>query len=145
MLRRSSVSQTNFLAGWRSGLTYLRSTQKRPMVLRCLDETGVDWMGADEISLKLRADSMLPFFIEKEWNDADTDEMLMLAEPMPALAFVDKIEIWVNEADFIQSDATITSIPALGAGDAPTKEVLHEFGVQSGTYRFECTLSRRPD
>lgn len=146
LLRRSSLTQTKFLLGWRSGLTYLRSDPKRrPLVLRCPDETGPDWLGADEITLKLRADGMLAYFLDEYWGDADTNEILKLEDKVPPLAFVAKIEIWLNEADFIQSQASITTISALGPSEAPTREVLHDISVQSGKYRFEGVLSRWSD
>lgn len=145
-LRRSDINDVAFTAAWRSGLTYLRSDPSlRPMVLRCLDETGPDWWGADEINLKVRPDGMIPFLVDEWWDDADTNEILKLETLLPTLAFVTKVEVWVYEDDFVQDDATIVDIPALGPGDPTRRELQRGFDVQSGRYQFEGTLDRLPD
>jgi hypothetical protein len=147
-LRRSDLNQVDFRVGFKPNLTYLRPVHMvRPFVLRCLDETGPDWMGADEITFKMRFDSMLPFSLEKYWNDADAEEILKLesdAGPDP-VPFVSKIEVWLNEADFIKSQFSITSIPALTPFEPITKAISHHIDIQSGTYRLEGMLSRWRD
>jgi hypothetical protein len=143
LLQRSSINDVDFRAGWRSGLTYLRSVPNvRPMVLRCEDETGPDWAGADEITLRLFADNLHPQFFEVYWDDADANEILKLEGQVPEVAFVDRIEVWVKESDFFQGPAATTQILALTDTDPLVKAVQQSFDVESGTYRFECTLTR---
>jgi hypothetical protein len=145
LLKRSALTDTGFRAGWRSGLTYLRSVPNvRPMGLRCEDETGPDWAGADEITLRLFADDLHPHFFETFWNDADATELLKLEGHVPGIAFVDRIEVWAKEADFIQGAAATTHVPALTDLDPPVKAIEQRFNVEFGTYRFECTLARSP-
>jgi hypothetical protein len=112
------------------------------MVLRCVDETGPDWLGADEITLTLYADDQRPEFFSVYWDDADADEILKLEGQVEEIAFVRYVEVSVNESDFIQSPNDWTRIAALGPADGLTKEVVQAFDVQSGSYQFECTLSR---
>lgn len=142
-LNRSAPTDTNFRVFWQSGLTWLRSMASiRPMVLRCVDETGPDWLGADEITLTLYADDHRPDFFSIYWDDADTDEILKLEGQVPEIAFVRYVEVSVNESDFIQSPNDWTRIAAMVPTDGLTKEIAQSFDVQSGTYQFECTLSR---
>ena len=142
-LKRSSLTDTNFRVFWQSGLTWLRSIPNiRPMVLRCVDETGPDWLGADEITLTLYADDHRPEFFSIYWDDADSDEILKLEGQVQEIAFVRYIEISVNESDFIQSQNDWTRIAALEPTDGLTKAIAQSFDVQSGSYQFECTLSR---
>ena len=142
-LNRSALSDTNFRIFWQSGLTWLRSVPNiRPMVLRCVDETGPDWLGADEITLTLYADDHRPEFFSIYWDDADSDEILKLEGQVQEIAFVSYVEISVNESDFIQSPNDWTRIAAMGPTDGLFKEIAQSFPVQSGSYQFECTLSR---
>ena len=142
-LNRSALTDTDFRVFWQSGLTWLRSVPNiRPMVLRCVDETGVDWMGADEITLTLYADDKRPEFFSTYWDDADSDEILKLEGHVPEIAFVRYVEVSVNESDFIQSPNDWTRIAALTPSDGLVKDVAQSFDVQSGSYQFECTLSR---
>ncbi|MFD7698423.1 endonuclease/exonuclease/phosphatase family protein [Streptomyces sp. NPDC059805] len=145
VLRRENLTDTDFRVGWRSGLTYLRSSPVGPMVLRCVDETGIDAAGGDEITLRLQADDPTGNFFETYWNDADSREILKLEGKVPVVAFVKHIEVWVKEHDFISDPPDIAYVPALSPGDPLVKRVQLPFAVQSGTYRFECTLSRTPD
>ncbi|GAA3043032.1 hypothetical protein GCM10020229_62830 [Kitasatospora albolonga] len=144
-LLRSSLTDTGFRVGWKSGLTYLRSTPTGPMVLCCIDETGPDWAGGDEITLQLQADGLPGHFFSTYWDDADSGEMLKLEGQVPVVAFAQHIEVWVKEHDFLQDPPDTTLIQALAPGDPLTKRVQSPFSVQSGTYRFECTLTRTPD
>ncbi|MCC6287936.1 MAG: endonuclease/exonuclease/phosphatase family protein [Chitinophagaceae bacterium] len=142
-LNRSALNDTNFRVFWQSGLTWLKSIPNiRPMVLRCVDETGPDWLGADEITLTLYADDHRPEFFSIYWGDADSDEILKLEGQVQEIAFVRYIEISVNESDFIQSPNDWTRIAAMNPTDGLTKEIAQSFDVQSGSYQFECTLSR---
>lgn len=143
-MRRNSINHVNFKASWQSGLTFLRSVPNfRPMVLRCVDETGADWPGSDEIRLRLYADDMLAQVCQTEWNGVDTDEMLKLEGLAPEIAFINSIDVNVGEDDDGSvDDADSTRISALGVGDGITKSIEQSFDVQSGTYRFECALSR---
>lgn len=142
-VRRESVNDTAIRVGWRSGLTYLRSVPNvRPMVLRCMDETGWDAMGGDEINLKLYADGMTYPFFSFYWDDADTHEILKLEGQVQEIAFVESVRVWVKEDDFIQDPADTTDVLALAQYDPPVKPVEQSFAVQSGTYRFDCTLTR---
>ncbi len=143
LLRRTSFADIAFRASLRDTLTFLRSVPNvRPMVLRAIDETGPDWMGADEINLKLFADGMETSFYEQDWGDADSDEILKLESSVPEIGFVDTIAVRVVEDDFISGLAETTVIAALADGDPPIKAAAQSFSVQSGTYQFECTLSR---
>ncbi|MEJ3745538.1 hypothetical protein WEI85_19880 [Actinomycetes bacterium KLBMP 9797] len=145
LLKRASVTDTDFRAGWRSGITYLRSVANvRPMVLRCIDETGPDGFGDDEITLKLMADNLTPQFFETSWLTADTGEMLKLEGQAPEVAFVSRIQVRVKESDFIQGPEGTTTISALGPGDPVVKPVVQSFKVESGRYQFEATLTRSP-
>jgi len=142
-LNRSNLTDTNFKVFWQSGLTWLRSVPNiRPMALRCVDETGPDWMGADEITLTLYADDHRPELFSIYWDDADSEEILKLEGKVQEIAFVRYVEVSVNESDFIQSPNDWTRILAMGSNDGLTKDIVKSFDVQSGSYQFECTLSR---
>ena len=143
LIKRPSFNETKYLAAWKSGLTYLRSEPNiRPMVLRCIDETGPDWAGADEIMLTLYADDKRPEFYQEYWDDADANEILKLEGKVPEIAFVKYIDVSVVEQDFIQSDADSTRILCLADSDPMNKEIVQSFDVQSGSYSFECMISR---
>ncbi|MDM0109314.1 endonuclease/exonuclease/phosphatase family protein [Variovorax sp. J22R24] len=142
-LNRSTLSDTSFRVSWQSGLTWLRSVPNvRPMVLRCADETGPDWLGADEITLTLYADDHRPEFFSTYWDDADSNEILKLEGQVPEIAFVNYIDVSVNESDFIQSPDDWSRVGALAPTDGLIKAIVQSFDVQSGTYQFECSLSR---
>jgi endonuclease/exonuclease/phosphatase family metal-dependent hydrolase len=145
LLKRSTVNNTDFRAGWRSGITYLRSVPNvRPMVLRCLDETGPDALGDDEITLTLYADTHTPEFFQTSWLTADTGEILKLEGQVPEVAFVDHVVVRVKESDFIQGPAGSTTVAGLGQDDPVIKPIAQNISVESGTYRFEATLARSP-
>lgn len=144
-LRREADDQIAFGVAWQSGLTYLRDDKAvRPMALRAIDETGTDWMGGDEIRLKLYADDATWPFFETYWGDADTGEALPLSGYVPEIAFVGSVTVSVDEeGDISASSPGIGIVNALNL-DAEVESRAVGISVQSGTYRFECTLDRRP-
>jgi len=101
---------------------------------------------------------MLPTITRREWlagvcalplfgQTPATEPIELIAGPLtlvfePEIAFVRYVEVSVNESDFIQSPNDWTRIAALGPADGLIKEVVQAFDVQSGSYQFECTLSR---
>jgi endonuclease/exonuclease/phosphatase family metal-dependent hydrolase len=145
-LLRQNHSQVDFRVSWKSGLTYLRDDKNiRPLCLRAIDETGWDLAGADEIRMKLFADdASFPFF-ETFWDDADTGEALPLSGQIAEIAFVSSVAVEVDEEGDITADSPGVGI-VNALTDADPRLVSREiaFGVQSGTYRFECTLGRTP-
>jgi hypothetical protein len=144
VLRRTDQQQTSFLVSWKSGLTYLRDDKNvRPIGLRAIDETGWDWTGSDEIRMKLFADDQTSPFHETYWDDADTDEFWSLSGDVEEIAFVHYVGVEVDEeGDFTASSPGAGTVTALT--DGVTRSRMIGIDVQSGTYRFECTLSRKP-
>jgi hypothetical protein len=76
-LRRSNVQHKLFTAKWLAPLSALYLEE--PLMLFCEDETGPDWMGSDEITLKLYLDGEASAFFETTWS-ADSDEFLGLLD-----------------------------------------------------------------
>lgn len=142
IVRRRSLDQQGFTVMARPALTWLRS-HPQPIALFCEDETGLDWAGSDEIQLRLRADgSGVPFFVD-DWDDADAGEFRPLSGKVPEIAFVDQIEVEVEEDDLIPSAQGQNNaiIGQLGGSDPEAGKVI--LRVQSGRYRLEYSLSRR--
>ena len=144
LLQRADFGHVNFEVKWESELTYLREIPNlRPMVLRCIDETGSDWAGADEIRLKLFADNMPNPFLEVYWDDADANEILKLAGITPPIAFIKKIRVWINEEDnIIEGSSNEIEIPSLTPSETSKKEIIKSITVQTGEYQFECSFDR---
>jgi hypothetical protein len=144
VLYRSDVNHSEFQVSWKSGITYLRSKQNvRPMVLRAIDETGVDKFllsgGSDEIYLDVKADGKP--FLNAIWPDADTDKILKLDPPV--IAFSEKVEVNVREDEDWEDDQLgSTSVAALVDTDPLEKAIVQDFVVGSGKYSYECTISR---
>ena len=145
-LRRDNLKQNAFKVSWQGGLTYMRDDKsKRPIALRAIDETGLDWPGADEIRLKLFVDNQIGPFFEIYWDDADTGEALPLQGQFAEFAFVNSVVVEVDEeGDISASSPGVGIVNPLGASDGPIEERMVSIPVQSGTYRFECTLARKP-
>lgn len=70
VLRRSSVADTNFRMRWDSPLSYLALDES--FRLHVDDETGPDWLGADELDLSVDIDGVNVF--AGSWDDADAGE-----------------------------------------------------------------------
>ncbi len=155
-LRRSRDTDTAFTMSWRSGVTFLRLDQ--PLNFHCNDETGWDLAGADEIELEFGADSdPLPLF-KGNWDDADTGEdwpdftqqvrnavFARAGGPVGSIGFSSQLSLVVEETGDIEAGSpNVGFIEALGASDAPIEVRSVTIPVQSGSYSFECTLSKRP-
>jgi hypothetical protein len=155
-LERSRDTDTAFTMVWQSGVTFLRLDQ--PLHFHCNDETGMDWPGDDEIALEFGADSdPLPLF-KGNWDDADTGEdwpdftqqvrnavIARAGGPVRSISFNSQISIMVEETGDIDAGSpTVSFINKLDASDNSIEERSVTIPVQSGSYSFACTLSKRP-
>ena len=155
-LSRAGLTDTAFKVGWRSGITFLRLDQ--PLHFHCNDETGWDWPGDDEIELEFGADNdPLPLF-KGNWDDADTGEdwpdftqqvrnsvFARAGGQVRSIGFSSQITLVVEETgDIDASSPNVGFIGALSASDALSEERNVTLPVQSGSYSFACTLSKRP-
>ena len=144
-LRRSDVQHKLFTARWLAPLSALYLEE--PLMLFCEDETGPDWMGSDEITLKLYIDGEAAAFFETTWS-ADSDEFLGLLEavknairlrldgaglPHTAIPFATGIRVEVAEDDGALGTSTANAfLPPLSESDKKPK--LLPMNVQSGKY-----------
>ena len=155
-LERSRDTDTAFTMLWQSGVTFLRLDQ--PLHFHCNDETGWDWPGDDEIALEFGADSdPLPLF-KGNWDDADTGEdwpdftqqvrnavFARASGKVRSVSFSSQLSIVVEETGDIDAGSpNVSFINKLGAADNTIEERSVTIPVQSGSYSFTCTLSKRP-
>ena len=135
VVTRSSTDQTLLDVGWKTALTYLW-----PLQLRCDDETGPDWLGADEISAQLSGDGYDAG--TRDNDDMDAGESMLFQDApgskqgWPPFAYIGDAEMRVVEHD-LDGDVDGSSGPiAVLAGDAATSEESVGMNVGSGHYTF---------
>lgn len=153
-LRRADPSQTLFTAKWLAPLSalYLRE----PLYLFCEDETGADWFGDDEITLKLYLDGEANPFYELDWDSADTDEFAHLLEPVKnairlrldsaglthtAIPFATGIRVEVAEDDGVLGSSTANAF-LTPAPESDIKPVILRMNVQSGKYALHAMIGK---
>lgn len=134
VVSRGSTEQTSTAVGWRTALTYLW-----PLQLRCEDETGVDFLGADEITVQLAGDGYDAG--RRDNDDMDTGES-MLFDDAPGssarwlpFAFLEDAEVRVTEHDLDGDVDGVGHIEPLTAGVAGGEEQVG-MDVGSGHYAF---------
>jgi hypothetical protein len=75
ILTRDACAQIEFKVGCADGTDFFKDDNTvRPFMLRCVDETGVDFLGADEFRLRGKADQVLTPFLSIDWDDADSGD-----------------------------------------------------------------------
>lgn len=152
-LRRADVQHTFFTARWVALLSalYLRE----PLCLFCEDETGPDWLGSDEITVKLYLDGEVPPFFETEW-EADSDEFLNLLNgvtnamrlpldnaglPHTAVPFATGIRVEVAEDDGALGTSTANAF-LTPATESEKKVKVLPMNVQSGKYVLHAVIGK---
>ena len=152
-LERHDVHHTLFTARWTAPLSalYLR----HPLSLFCEDETGLDWAGSDEITVKLYLDGETDAFFETQW-EADTDESLELREGVTnairlrldsaglshdAVPFVSGIRVEVSEDDGILGTST-ANVSFTPSTESEKKAVTLPMDLQSGRYSVHAMVGK---
>ena len=146
LLKRSALTDVAFEVGWTCPLTYLKESPDKLLKLRCLDETGWDELGGDEIKFQLYVDGFE--ILQYNWDGVDTGEDLGLKDKLPYattdLAFLDNILLAIGEMDFDATGNNFLQMDALGESESQDVILHREVSVQTGRYRFEGILSRTP-
>lgn len=107
VLRRSNVNDTKFTMTWDSPLSYLALDES--FRLHVDDETGPDWLGADELELNVDVDGVNVY--ANSWDDADAGEDwpgLLDSVKSSVLAKQKKHAKWVAFTDSIGFDVIKT-------------------------------------
>jgi endonuclease/exonuclease/phosphatase family metal-dependent hydrolase len=144
VLKRVQTSQIDFDIGWRTALTFLRDDNTiKPFMIRCVDETGVDFLGDDEFRFRAKADAMTAPFLSIDWDDADTGEYYPRGNlVIPPIGYLESIKIDAWEAGDITASAVWgPNIPTLPEA-VLDKAYGETFQVDTGKYRLELTLGR---
>jgi hypothetical protein len=152
-LERSDVVATSFTARWTAPLSALYLEE--PLNLYCNDETGIDRVGSDEITVKLYLDGETEAFYEIDW-EADTGEELALREgvgnalrlrlqnaglPQSVVPFVTGIRVEVAEDDGLLGTST-ANVFLTPATESDKKNVQLGMGVQSGRYSLNAVVGK---
>lgn len=134
VVRRSAPEQENVHVGWRTALTFVVP----PFRLRCDDETGPDWLGADEITVQVSVDGL--DIGTDSWNDADIGESFN-PRLTTAAGFSEQLDVYVTEHDNTGDDHGHGHIDWLPADQAAGRGEVG-ISVASGHYTFRCGLLR---
>ena len=136
-VRREAMTQTDVTVTLKTGLTCLRQGPLNRFELKCVDETGLDVWGGDEITLRLFVDGSDQPAFERSWTDVDTDEYQDLGRT--EIWFARSCRVEVRETgDVDGDDVGGGEIPALvegGPGDGPGGEgAVADMKVATGRY-----------
>ena len=134
LVQRTTPDQGNVHVGWRTALTFAVP----PFRLRCDDETGIDVLGADEITVAISADGFTVG--EASRNDVDTGESFNVNVPICA-GFETQLDVFVTEHETIDDDHGHGHIGWLAA-DKLEGHGETQFSVGGGSYTFRCELVR---
>ena len=156
-LRRGSTDAAGFTCIWNSRLTYLALDKATGFYVN--DESGLDAIGDDEISLDIGVDGATLF--SDSWNSADTGERWTvlpdvlrsrLAAVLPGerrLPFAQSILLSYLEDDFAAAGWLAESIDPLASGEPDDVDRALPLPVSDtisdGLYTFYYSLSRFPD
>jgi endonuclease/exonuclease/phosphatase family metal-dependent hydrolase len=134
VVKRGRIGQDNFGISWKTSLSYLH-----PHAVRCDDETGIDWTGADEITLQVSVDGYDAG--SRDWDDIDSGELRSVRDPsqpgvtLEPAGYLSNAEARVVEHDPDGDTSGASTIEPLEA-DEPTDEEAVSFDVGSGRYSF---------
>jgi hypothetical protein len=142
---RSDQTQTAIQVAWQHGLTYLIDDVANPLNLQCLDETGADWLGDDEIRLTITADGVQPPLARASWDSVDTGDPQYFAGAVPQpVAFAEQLVFEVRETGDVGGDDVGKLTVAALTGQAAREVKQVEVQVNSGRYRIDYVLARYP-
>lgn len=147
---RSQPNQAPFSFRWQSSMNFIIDPIYDPPRLNCVDETGVDVFGGDEITLGIQLDSQGGFItLLKDVEDVDSGESLTIpSAPNGSFRSVDTpflhhVKFRVSEGDWLGNDTDEKNMDGLPANAyEAAREITLEPG--SGTYRMHCRLRREP-
>ncbi len=143
-ITRGDITQTALRAGFRHGVSFLLDDVERPLNLQCLDETGADWLGDDEIVLTVTADGAAQV-LKRSWDDVDTGDPQYFGQWLGApVAFTGQLAVEVRETGDVDGDDVGTATIAALPDDQRRRVEGREIEVASGRYRFDYVLGRFP-
>ena len=143
----------SFTAKWVAPLTALYLCE--PLYLFCEDETGPDWLGSDEITIKLYLDGEATPFFETDWS-ADSEEFLPLLDgvanamrlrfagaglPPSAVPFDTGIRVEVSEDDGALGTSTANAFLTPSTYSEKKPKAL-PMNVQSGKYVLHAVVGK---
>ena len=142
-ITRIDFDQTQFSVTYRHTLTCLKGDDRRPLKLRCVDETGLDIAGGDEIRLSLFLDGDPNPALLVERDDVDSGEEIHLGDAR--FWFSRECKVEVRETGDIDGDDIGTGAVAPLDGGATTAEASVSMKVATGRYVLSGRLARMID
>ncbi|PZU37834.1 MAG: hypothetical protein DI573_10915 [Microbacterium sp.] len=134
---------------FRSPLTFVQATMHSPRLI-CEDETGIDALGADEISLIATIDGApdrLPLLSETRMHTGEAQ--IVTAAPLgpwrPSdLGFTDLLRLHIIENEDVGDDTDATAVAPLPP-DSPAEDRTITLEPGSGRYTVHLSLGRTPE
>ncbi|MDC8756909.1 sphingomyelin phosphodiesterase [Janthinobacterium fluminis] len=148
---RNQPTQEGFSARWFTTLNFLVYDYGEPPTLVCVDESGLDIAGGDEIELSMRPDAFggeVVLLALRE--DVDRGEEVTLPGPghnewaSLDTGYVSQLEITIREDEFADDDMETSFFPPLpDAVGSSSFQIMLEPGT--GEYRLKVKVAREPE
>lgn len=149
-VRRESLSQTGFRVRWFSALNFLIYPRADAPTLYCADETGIDSIGGDEISLEARPDGDFPIRLLNAKEDVDTGETVTLPSPEAAnwqpeqTGYLARLAVRIIEDEDVGgNDLSSADVPALARHQASGGFTV-TLRPGTGRYILKLRIAREP-
>ena len=147
VIRRFDPSSQPFMFQWFTTLNFVINRFDHPMELRCVDETGWDILGGDEITLEIDPDSQnMPIRLIDDLEGVDSGEAL----PVPPDAFLPEMTgfqhdlgVKIVESE-VGTDDVATNTVLTMAFEEESKRVHPTLKPGTGEYSLHLTLAREP-
>lgn len=143
LLKRTSNTDINFAAGWKSEISYLSHSN---FTLFCKKETS-EPSASDEIRIKLFADDHDVPVMDALREDFDAGELKLFSNHLPSrqIGFKNHLRVQIIEEDDISEDDVSVEVflPAIGADEKALKpSITRTITVDDGIYKLDYGLSR---
>lgn len=154
-VERRTTSQSGISVGWKTAVSYftgLIASEPTPpfgIELECVDETGWDWTGSDEIVLELHLDSEVIFKSSPVW-EANTGQIIHFTQRRP-FGFLSgqRLVACLFELELLQTaqhgSSRIAALKKNEAGDDLVVQAARETSVKvgGGEYLLRHFLTRK--